>query len=94
MIPKHVEVVNSFVKYVRQNGDKSLVDKFTREEIEAAIARKIHPQKDARLYEAMIRRRDQLNRAESRKQENKKLIIAFISGATLTLLGQLLAKLF
>ncbi len=56
MVSKDVEVVNAFAKYVRQNTDKSLVEEFTREEIEDAISRKIHPQKDSRLYEAMVRR--------------------------------------
>ncbi|MCH9006983.1 hypothetical protein IIA29_03080 [candidate division KSB1 bacterium] len=92
MIPKHVEVINAFAKYVRQNVDKSLIEEFTREEIEDAIAK--NPQKDVRLYEAMMRRRDQLNRLEEQKQENKKLLIGFISGVVLTLLVQLLAKLF
>ena len=38
MVSKDVEVVNAFAKYVRQNADKSLVEGFTREEIEDAIA--------------------------------------------------------
>lgn len=94
MIQKHIEVVNAFAKYVRQNLDKSVIEGFTREEIEDTFAKKIHPQKDIRLYEAMIRRLDQLNRLEEQKRENKKLLIAFISNVVLTLFAQLLAKLF
>jgi len=33
----------SDVKYIKQNGDRSLVDGFTSEEIEDAIAKKIDP---------------------------------------------------
>lgn len=94
MVPRHIEVVNAFVKYIKQNGDRSLVDGFTSEEIEDAIAKKIDPSKDTRLYEAMMQRINQLNRADKRKRENLKLLYGFILGVIGTIISTWLIKQF
>jgi len=105
-LPRQTQVIKAFGEYIK-NGDKSLIETFTKEEIEFALIKKdfefaliknniLAEGSTLPLYQAMTRRREELKELEAQKRETtekyKFTIIAFILGIIATLLSQWLLK--
>jgi hypothetical protein len=93
-----IEIANAFLEFI-ETGEKSLIERFTREEIELTLvqfdsdrARKLP------YYDAMKRRLAELREAQRYERENKERwenrIIGFILGLIVALVILLLRKYF
>ena len=92
---RSVEIANAFLKFI-ETGEKSLIEGFTREEIESALF-EFHKDKLQGLpyYHAMrgrlVELRD-LERSQREEERWKDRIIGFVSGLILALIIILLMK--
>jgi len=70
--PKHIQVIEAFLEYIK-NGDKSLIEDFTKEDIEFALIKEniLADGHDRPLYQAMTRRIEELKQLEAQKRTAK-----------------------
>jgi len=94
---KSQEVHNAFTKYV-ETGDKSLINNFTRDEIELTILQCSHHSKGWNYYEAMEKRVAELNEKEKDKRNARDKwidrLIGFTFAVILTIIGFALKTYF
>lgn len=90
------EIGNAFIKFTK-TGDKSLIEGFTREEIESALAQ-YHLDKGWAHYDAMERRIRELREEEvylrDRKDILKDRLIGFVLGIIATIAAAYVISLF
>jgi hypothetical protein len=92
---RSVEIANAFLKFI-ETGEKSLIEGFTREEIESALF-EFHKDKLQGLpyYHAMrgrLTELEDLERSQREEERWKDRIIGFVSGLILALIIILLRK--
>ena len=94
---KSQQIHSAFVKYV-ETGDKSLIENFTRDEIEFTILQSSHLSKGWGYYEAMEKRVADLKEEERSKRNTrerwKDRLIGFAFAVVLTIIGLVLKVYF
>ena len=93
---KTIEIADAFTKYMESN-DLSLIEQFTRDEIEIALLQLINDQ-DSPYYMAMQIKREELKKIENHKREKsvklKNRMIGVIAGIILGLILVFLKLIF
>lgn len=93
-----IEIANAFLEFI-ETGEKSLIERFTREEIELTLLQFDSDRaRELPYYDAMKRRLAELREVQRYERENKERwenrIIGFISGLIVALVILLLRKYF